>query len=103
MTALLLSGARVIDPSTGTMYCVAKTKEGGRYPQRLHALDIVTGKEKLGGPVLIDGNVSGTGDGSKRGTIAFDSLRHLNRPSLLLQDGYVYLAADSAERTARRL
>ena len=58
----------VIDPATGTLYVLARTKErqdllkggvlkGDRYVQRLHALAITTGKEKLGGPVEIKASV----------------------------------------------
>ena len=52
---------------TGTMYVVAKTREsGGIYVQRLHAIDITSGKERveLGSPLVISGYVDGTGDGS---------------------------------------
>jgi len=90
-----ITSTPVIDPLTRTLYCVAKTKEGGKYPQRLHALDITTGQEKFGGPVVIDGSVPGVGDGAKNGTVAFNSQRHFNRPGLLLQDGYLYVAFGS--------
>jgi hypothetical protein len=90
-----ITSTPVIDPVTRTLYCVAKTKEGGKYPQRLHALDITTGQEKFGGPVVIDGSVPGVGDGTKNGTVAFNSQRHFNRPGLLLQGGYLYVAFGS--------
>jgi hypothetical protein len=85
----------VIDAASGTLYCVAKTKEGTSYFQRLHALDIATGQEKLGGPVVIEASVPGTGDDSVGGMIGFNARRHLNRPALLLSDGYLYLAFGS--------
>src|ERR1700745_3708642 len=44
----------VIDPSTNTLYVVAKTYENSVQIYRLHALDILNqGAEKLGGPVQI--------------------------------------------------
>ena len=55
-------------PCDGTLYVVAKTKEGNgsatRYVQRLHALNISTGAEKLGGPVEIRATFPGDGHGS---------------------------------------
>ena len=66
-----ITGTPVIDPATGTIYVVAKTKEvsGGTtsYVQRLHALDLTTGAEKFGGPVVIQASVPGTGNGLVRG------------------------------------
>lgn len=49
----------VIDPSSGTLYVVAKTYESNVQIFRLHALDIGTGAEKFGGPVEITASVSG--------------------------------------------
>jgi len=75
-----------------TIYVEAKSTNGTNYFHRLHALDLLTGKEKSPGPVVIAGSVPGTGDGMVNGQIAFDNLRHLNRPGLLLLNGAIYLA-----------
>jgi len=90
-----ISGTPVIDTSTGTLYVVANTKENGVFFQRLHALDITTGNEKLGGPVAIEATVPGTGDGSSGGRISFDPLKQNQRPGLLLKNGAVYIASAS--------
>jgi hypothetical protein len=91
-----ITGSPVIDPATNTLYVVAKTKEisgaNATYVHRLHALDITTGSEKLGGPVVISGSVSGTGDGSSGGSVPFLSLRENQHPALLLSNGVVYVA-----------
>src|SRR5262249_24180179 len=82
-----ITGSPVIDPATNTLYVVAKTKESAAnvtYVHRLHALDLTTGSEKLGGPVVISGSVSGRGDGSSGGSIPFLSLRENQRPALML-------------------
>ena len=75
------------------MYVVAKTKEvvgGSTYVQRLHALDITTGAEKFGGPVVIQASVPGTGAGSAGGQVPFDPLHENQRTGLLLLNGVVY-------------
>lgn len=81
----------VIDTATGTMYVIAKTKENGNFFQRLHALDITTGAERPGSPVVIRAKVRGNGDGNINGVIYFDPLRQAQRPGLLLQNGSVYI------------
>ncbi len=91
-----ITSTPVIDVSTGTIYVEAKTKEvaGGttEYVHRLHALDIATGAEKFGGPVVIQATVPGTGEGADEfGQVPFVPLRQLNRPGLLLLDGVIYL------------
>jgi hypothetical protein len=87
-----ITGTPVIDPSTGTMYVVAKTKENSSYFHRLHALDIATGAEKFGGPVAITASVPGTGPGSVGGIFTMDPLKALQRSALLLKGGVVYIA-----------
>lgn len=76
-----------IDTTTNTMYLVAETGSGAAAAFHLHALDISTGKEKFGGPVLITGSVKG-----KAGTVTLNSPNGLQRPGLLLLNGSVYVA-----------
>jgi hypothetical protein len=84
----------VIDPTTGRLYVVAKTLESGNYVHRLHALDVLTGKEVTGSPVVIEGSVPGTGLSSAGGSVAFNP-HGLNRPGLLLMNGTIYIAYGS--------
>ncbi|MDE3181544.1 MAG: hypothetical protein KGM47_18015, partial [Acidobacteriota bacterium] len=94
-TKIGITGTPVIDPSTGTLYLVAATKEGAKYVQRLHALDITTGAEKFGGPVALQASVPGTGDSSAGGIVSFDPLRENQRPGLLLENSVVYIGFGS--------
>lgn len=83
--------------ATNTMYLVARTKENGSYPQRLHALDITTGSEKFGGPVAIQASVPGTGSASVNGVLTFDPKIHNQRAGLAVSKGQVYIAWASHE------
>src|ERR1700732_1477378 len=83
-----ITGTPVIDPSTNTIYLVAKTKESGNFFQRLHAIDLVTHAEKFGGPVVISATVPGTGDASSGGNASFDPLKENQRPGRLLANGH---------------
>lgn len=87
-----VTGTPVIDPNTKALYVVAATKENGAYFQRLHALDVTSGKELFGGPVTIAATVSGTGSGSSGGKLSFDPFRSNQRPGLLLVNGVVYIS-----------
>ena len=86
-----ITGTPVIDGTTNTLYVVAFTKENGSYFQRLHALDITSGAEKFGGPVVISASVTGTGSGSSGGTVSFNALLQNQRSALLLSNGVVYI------------
>jgi hypothetical protein len=90
-TEIGITGTPVIDQATGTLYLVAKTKKGGNYLQRLHALEITTGAEKFGGPVTIQASVLGSGEGSQGGQLPFDTLRENQRPALVLSNGVLYI------------
>lgn len=78
-----ISGTPVIDTGSGTLYLVAYTKENGSYVQRLHAISVVNGAEKFGGPVLIQG---------AGGNQTFAAVHENQRAALLLSHGTVYIA-----------
>jgi len=87
-----ISGTPVIDQATGTIYVAAKTKEitsnATNFVYRLHALDVTSGAEKFGGPIVIQGSLPGLGDDEGfPGIVNFDVYKHMNRPALLLNNG----------------
>jgi outer membrane protein assembly factor BamB len=84
-------GTPVIDPGTGMMYLVAKTKENGNYVHRLHALDVTTGQEKAGGPVVIQASYNSNGN-----QVTFTDQHHMQRAALLLSDGVLYIPFGTA-------
>jgi hypothetical protein len=90
-----ITATPVIDPTTGTLYVVAMTQEGpaGNYVHRLHALDVTTGAEKPGSPVVIQASVPGTGDGNT--VVQFQPWLYKERAGLLLLNGVVYTAWSS--------
>jgi len=90
-----ITGTPVIDPGTQTMYLVALTKISGAYHHRLHAIDLTTGAEKLGGPVEVSPTAPGTGANSQNGTVQFDPGTHYQRCALLLTGGVVYVGIGS--------
>jgi hypothetical protein len=79
-------GTPVIDPSTNTMYVVSETSEQSAtyFPHRLHALNVTTGIEKFGGPVLINDP-------------QMAPMHKLQRPGLLLSNGNIYVAIGSMQ------
>ena len=87
-----ISSTPVIDINTSTIFVVAKSKENGKYVQRLHALSILDGSERSGSPVSISASVPGTGSGSSGGTLSLSTLWQLNRPALGLFNGHIYIA-----------
>src|SRR4051812_20384277 len=53
-----ITGTPVIDPASRTMYVLVRTMERDLFYQRLHALDITTGAERPGSPVLIRASIT---------------------------------------------
>jgi hypothetical protein len=89
-----ITATPVIDRSrgpNGTIYVVAMSKNAsGSYFQRLHALDVATGAELLGGPTTVQASYPGTGDGSSGGLVIFSPGQYEERASLLLLNGILY-------------
>ena len=79
-------GTPVINTTTNTIYLVARTIESGAYVQRLHALNIATGAEQSGSPVVITGSANG---------VNFDPMLNNQRPALALVNGVVYIGWSS--------
>jgi hypothetical protein len=88
-----ITSTPVVDPKSLTLYVSAMTWEQNTTAvHRLHALDVVTGTERAGSPVMETATVPGNGDGNVGGQLTFDSMRHNQRAGLLLENGVVYLA-----------
>jgi hypothetical protein len=91
-----ITSTPVIDRSrgpNGTIYVVAMSKNGsGTYFQRLHALDVTSGAELLGGPKTIQGVFPGTGAGSSGGSVIFDPKQYEERAGLLSLNGQIITA-----------
>lgn len=89
-----ITATPVIDPKAGahgTIYLIAMSKDSsGHYHQRLHALDVTTGAEELGGPKEVQASYPGTGENSSGGKVIFDPGQYKERPGLLLLNGIVY-------------
>jgi hypothetical protein len=86
-----ITATPVIDPTTNTMYVVAMSKTTTTtaiYHQRLHALDITTGADKM---PAADIQASFT-DPITHVTSTFDPKQYKERDALLLLNGIVYLS-----------
>jgi len=71
-------GTPVIDAAAGTIYVIAETREPkNTYVFRLHAIDVTSGAERPGSPVVIQ-------------PPGFVPLSHKQRTALLLSNGVVY-------------
>ncbi len=88
-----ITGTPVIDPASNTLYVSVATLEKRTFFHRLHALDLSTGTEKFGGPVVISASIPGTGDGSDaNGNLNFIPQIANQRSGLALNNGVVYVS-----------
>jgi hypothetical protein len=87
-----VTGTPVIDPAGGILYVVSKSVNAAQttYYQRLHAIDLATGNEKIGSPATLVGTYPGTGDGGA--TVTFNPQQQNQRAGLALVNGVVYIA-----------
>ncbi|HTA19897.1 MAG TPA: pyrrolo-quinoline quinone, partial [Polyangia bacterium] len=88
-----ITGTPVIDVASSTLYVVSETKTtaGATYAYHLHALDLATGAEKLGGPVAITGGVAGQAPDAVGGTVSLSPLHGGQRAGLALFGGVLYI------------
>jgi hypothetical protein len=75
-------GTPVINAAKNILYVVSLTKAGGKFVQRLHALDVATGADLPHSPAVIQAP-------------GFDPLMQNQRPALLLSGGNVYIGYSS--------
>ncbi len=85
-----IQGTPVIDLTGNAIYVLAMTLENGAYVHRLHALDLGTGEELFGGPVVVSASVT-----IENRLYTFIDKYQQQRPGLLLQDGVVYIGFGS--------
>jgi hypothetical protein len=79
-----ITATPVIDPARQTLYVVAKTVERGEYMQRIHALDITTGRERPDSPREIAASAPG------HPAARFSGKHAMSRSGLVFDRGIVY-------------
>ncbi|HEY1950516.1 MAG TPA: hypothetical protein VGG97_26120 [Bryobacteraceae bacterium] len=86
----------VIDPASGIIYLVARTKEKRGYSQCLYALDVHTGKDRLP-PAVIRARIESLANDAVDGYIYFNPKTNNQRPALTLTQGQILIAWASHE------
>lgn len=74
-----MTSTPVIDSATNTLFLVSLTSENNALTYKLHALDLATGHEKAGSPIVVHNP-------------GFNSTMERQRAGLLLANGRIYLA-----------
>jgi uncharacterized protein (TIGR03437 family) len=83
----------VIDLDRQALYCVTDSLESGKIVFRVHALSLADGHEMFFGPTVIAASVPGLADG--KATVDFDASQVIQRASLALANGTVYIGFGS--------
>jgi hypothetical protein len=88
-----ITGTPVIDLASSTLYVVSETKTtaGPAYAYSLHALDLATGAEKFGGPVVVTAAVAGKAPDAIGGMVSISPLHGGQRAGLALSGGVLYV------------
>ena len=89
------TGTPVIDPLSGLLYIVSASMENGNPIFRLHALNVLSGAETLGGPVVIAPTVAGSAPDAVNGMVTLNPRDQKQRAGLLLLNGIVYVGFSS--------
>ncbi|MDP9339385.1 MAG: hypothetical protein M3P45_11000, partial [Acidobacteriota bacterium] len=86
-----ITATPVIDRNLGAIYVVAMSKDAsGNYFQRIHALDLTSGKELFNGPTTIAAAYPGLGANSVNGNVIFDPGVYFERAALMEVKGVIY-------------
>jgi hypothetical protein len=91
-----ITATPVIDRTAGSRGAIFLTATSvdmaGKYHQRLHALDVVSGAELPNSPVEVTASYPGTGASSSGGKVPFIPSKYAERAGLLLLNGAIYTA-----------
>ena len=82
----------VVDAARKTLYVESFSRENAAFIHRLHALDLTSGAERKGSPVLVTAHAQGEGQAD----IQFDPVHQLGRAGVLLSQDRVYLSYGSS-------
>jgi hypothetical protein len=99
-TGLGILSTPLIVRSLGAIYVITATNESGSRVYRLHALDLLTGAEMFGGPVIISGSVPGTAGDAQNGIVTFVASDHVQRTGLALAGNNLVFAFAGDRDTA---
>jgi hypothetical protein len=86
----------VIDPASGVIYLVSRTKEKRGYSQRLHALNVRTGLDRQPA-VVIRARIASLANDAVDGYVYFNPKTNNQRPALTLTGGQILIAWASHE------
>lgn len=86
----------VIDKAANSLYVLARTRENGRYLQRLHRLDLRDGHD-VAPAATIEASVKGSAHDAVDGVVHFDPKAGNQRCALVLVNGQIVIAWASHE------
>jgi hypothetical protein len=86
----------VIDAASHTIYLVSRSKEKPGYVQRVHALDVRTGKDRVP-PAIVKARIESQANDALEGYLYFNAKTNNQRPALTLTNGQILIAWASHE------
>jgi len=92
-----ITASPVIDAKLGNIYVLNRqfNSSTGVYSHALHSLNLLTGADNPGSPVMITGSVVGTGYDAVNGKVIFNPKTASDRSAMLEMNGSVYVAFGS--------
>jgi hypothetical protein len=91
-----IMGTPVIDRAAGAIFLVARTRENGKYFQRLYKISLASGADLLP-PAVIAATVKSSAKDAVNGQLSFDPKGGNQRPGLVIVKGKVIVAWASHE------